>query len=108
MPDARDDGWVRDSVAALGDAAETTAPPTGRLSQRSAQSSPRVLAAKELAKALAARLPINLRNEFESAVAFAEDDDAVRWARRTSGLVDLIEDPGHALAALDRQGRRQV
>ncbi|MFJ9085470.1 hypothetical protein ACIRL3_23915 [Streptomyces sp. NPDC102384] len=110
LPGARGDGWVRDAVAALVDAAGTTAPPTGRCRSRrsSAPTSPRVLTAKKLATALAARLPINLRSEFESAAAFTEGDDPVKWARRTSGLCDLIEDPRPALAALDRQGHRQV
>lgn len=108
LPDAWYDGWVRDAVAALGDVVETAAPPTDGLSRFFPPPSPRVLAEQELAAALAGRLPINLQDEFDSAVAFAEGDDPMRWARRTSGLFSLIEDPGHALAALDRQGRRQV
>jgi len=103
-----DVGWVRDAVAALGHAVETVAPSSSRLSRFRRMSSPRVRMSHELVAALAGRLPISLQDQFTAAAAFAEGDDPVRWARRTSGLVRLIEEPGHVLAMLDRQRRRKV
>ena len=71
-------------------------------------SSPRAVLGRELGTALADRLPVNLQDQFASAAAFAEGEDAVRWARWTSGLLDLIEDPGRVLAAVDDSWHRRV
>jgi len=83
-------------------------PTTGKPSRLRQPSSPRVVAGHELGTTLALRLPANLRRRFTSATPFAEGDDPVRWARRTSGLFKLIEDPGHVLAALDTADLRHV
>lgn len=106
--DAWDESWVRDVVAALEDTSETVAPATGRLSRFMRPSSPRAVLGRELGTALADRLPVNLQDQFASAAAFAEGEDAVRWARWTSGLLDLIEDPGRVLAAVDDSWHRRV
>jgi hypothetical protein len=106
--DASDEGWVRDAVAALQDTSETVAPGTGRLSCFMRPSSPRAVLGRELGKALADRLPVNLQDQFASAAAFAEGEDPARWARWTTGLLDLIEDPGRVLAALDESRHRRV
>lgn len=98
---AWDEGWVRDAVAALENATANIAPTPGNLSRFRRQTSPRVVAGRDLGAALARRLPINLQDQFTSATAFAEGDDPVRWARRTSGLLELIADPERVLAALD-------
>ncbi|MFJ7963024.1 hypothetical protein [Streptomyces sp. NPDC096324] len=66
------------------------------------QSSPRVVLGRELSASLADRLPADLRGQFASAAAFAEGD-AKQWARCTSSLFDLIDDPTRVLAALDQQ-----
>lgn len=71
-------------------------------------SSPRASLGRDLGVALAGRLPINLRGQFSTAAAFAERDDPVLWARRTSALASLIVDPGRVLAALDETEDRQV
>ena len=106
--DAWDDSWVRDAVAALEDTSETVAPATGRLSRFMRPSSPRAVLARELGKAQADRLPVNLQDQFASAAAFAEGDDPARWARWTSGLFDLFESPGRVLTAVDESERRRV
>lgn len=106
--DAWDDSWVRDAVAALEDTSGTVAPTTGRLSRFMRPSSPRAVLGRELGKALADRLPVNLQDQFASATAFAEGEDPERWARWTSGLLGLIEGPGRVLAAVDESERRRV
>lgn len=108
VPDAYDDTWVRHAVIALGNATERATPPVDALSRlRRFQASPRALAGRELVEGFATRLPINLRQQFTSAAAFVDDSDLLRWARRTSGLMDLIENPVHVLALLDSQEGRQ-
>lgn len=106
--DAWDASWVRDAVAALEDTTETVAPATGRLSKFRRTSSPRAVRGRELAKALGDRLPVNLQNQFASAAVFADGEDPAQWARRTSGLLDLIENPGRVLAAVHESGHRRV
>jgi hypothetical protein len=108
LVDARDESWVRDAVAALEDASESVAPATGRLSRFMRPSSPQAVVGRELGKALADRLPVNLQDQFASAATFAEGEDPAGWARWTSGLLDLIEDPGRVLAAVDKSGHRRV
>ncbi|MFD6751351.1 hypothetical protein [Streptomyces anthocyanicus] len=85
LPDAWDESWVHDAVAALANASDT-----------------------ELSTVLADRLPTNLRVQFAPAAAFAEGDDSEQWARCTSSLISLISDPGRVLAALDQQDFREV
>lgn len=106
--DAWDESWVRDAVAALENTTSNVAPATGKLSRFHQQSSPRVVAGCELGAVLARRLPVNLQGQFASSTTFVEGDDPVRWARRTSGLLKLIEDPGRVLAALDEADLRHV
>ena len=101
LADARDESWVRDAVAALKNTTANIAPATGNLSRLRRQLSPRVVAGHDLGAALARQLPINLQDQFTSATTFAEGEDPVRWARRTSSLLKLIADPEHVLAALD-------
>ena len=107
--DSWDDGWVRDAVAALGNATETVAPATGgRRRSLPSPPSPQVRARDEIGAALAGRLPINIREQFASAAVFAQGDDPLHWARHTSSLFDLIENPGRMLEALDGQEHRLV
>lgn len=114
LADTWDESWVRNAVAALKNATTNVAPATGKLSRFRRPSSPRVVAShepealRELCADLARRLPANLQNQFTSATAFAEGDHPVRWARRTSGLFKLIEDPGRVLATLDTADLRNV
>lgn len=112
LADAWDADWVRGAVVALEPAKEskeTLGPPTGRLSKfLPPPPPPRVRAARGLAEALVDRLPINLRRQFTSAASVADDADPVRWARRTSSLLDLIETSERVLAALDTEERREI
>ncbi|MEU8600070.1 hypothetical protein [Streptomyces parvulus] len=108
LPDTRDGGWVRDAVAALEGVSDTAAPATGKLALRMRPPSARAVLGRQLGASLADRLPVNLRNQFRSAAVFAEGEDPERWARRTSGLFDLIDDPTSVLAALDQQDPREV
>ena len=108
LTDAWDDDWVRDAVAALANASDTVAPATGRLSRFMPPSSPRVVLGRELGVALAGRLPIILQDQFASAAAFTEGEDPASWARRTSSLARLVDEPWHVLAALDEAGHRRI
>ncbi|QAY63547.1 hypothetical protein ET495_10135 [Xylanimonas allomyrinae] len=108
LPDAWDDHWARETVAALGSASDAPVPTTGALGRFLPPSSPRAALGRELATALAGRVPINLRDWFGWAVTFREGDDPVEWGRRTSRLFSLIENPGGALAALDEAEHRPV
>ncbi|GHB93489.1 hypothetical protein GCM10010348_10960 [Streptomyces anthocyanicus] len=108
LPDTRDDGWVRDAVAALEGASDTAVLATGKPAFRMRPPSARAVLGRQLGAFLADRLPVNLRNQFRSAAVFAEREDPERWARRTSGLFDLIDDPTSVLAALDQQDPREV
>ncbi|WP_369044036.1 hypothetical protein [Streptomyces sp. Midd1] len=107
LPDAWDGGWVRDAVAALEGVSGTVVPATGKLG-RLLQPSPRVVLGRELSESLVGRLPVNLRSQFASVAAFAEEDAPEQWARCTSSLFDLIDDPTRVLAALDQQDPREV
>ncbi|MCX4910467.1 hypothetical protein [Streptomyces sp. NBC_00878] len=99
---------MREVVAALETASDAPVPATGKPARFMRSASPRAVLGRELAAALAGRLPVNLRDQFTSTVAFAEGDDPARWARRTSDLLDLIGNPTRMLAALDRQDPREV
>lgn len=112
LPHVYDEDWVHDVLAVLDAAANSdapSAPPAGRLSRfLPPPPPPEVRAAHEIAGALADRLPINLRSQFTSAAAFADNADPLRWAGRVSGLFELINRPERVLAALDSQERREV
>ncbi|MFI5724651.1 hypothetical protein [Streptomyces cyaneofuscatus] len=108
LPDTWDGGWVRDAVAALEGVSGTVVPAAGKQARFMRPSSPRAVRGRELGAFLAGRLPVNLRDQFASAAAFAEGEDAEQWARRTSSLFDLIDDPTRVLTALDQQDPREI
>ncbi|MFH8392179.1 hypothetical protein [Streptomyces sp. NPDC018036] len=108
LPETWDGGWVRDAVAALEGVSGTVVPATGKLARFMRPSSSRAVLGRELGAFLARRVPVNLQDQFASAAAFAEGEDPQQWARRTSGLFDLIDDPTRVLAALDKQDAREV
>lgn len=108
LADAGDDDWVRSAVAALGDAPEVVAPATKRHSLLPPPPSPRIRVGQELMTTLAGRLPVNLREQFTWGAAFDDEADPAQWARRTSGLLELIVNPDAALAALDGEEPRPV
>ncbi|MFD5234749.1 hypothetical protein ACFWJ5_40945 [Streptomyces qaidamensis] len=92
LPDTWDGGWTA----------------TGKLARFMQPPSSRAVLGRELGASLAGRLPVNLQDQFASAAAFAEGEDPEQWARWTSGLFDLIDDPTRVLAALDQQDPREV
>lgn len=108
LPATPDADWVRDAAAALESASDALVPPTGKLGRFMRPSSLRAALGRDPGSALAGQLPANLRDQFTSAAAFAEGDDPEQWARRSSGLASLIEDPGRVLAALDEAECLQV
>ncbi|MGL5867259.1 MAG: hypothetical protein ACRCYX_15555 [Dermatophilaceae bacterium] len=108
VPSAGVDGWAEGAVAALESASDVAVPATDKLARFVPQSSPRATMGRELGQALAGRLPINLRRQFESAVSFGEGDDPAQWASRAIGLLDLVEDPQRVLTALDAAEPRQL
>ncbi|WTP56015.1 hypothetical protein OHU07_03720 [Streptomyces phaeochromogenes] len=108
LPDAWDADWVREAVAALETASDAPVQATGKPARFMRPASPRAVLGRELAAALAGRLPVNLRDQFTSTAAFAEGDDPARWARRTSALLDLIGNPTRVLSALGKAEHRQV
>ncbi|WP_369393044.1 hypothetical protein AB5J72_39835 [Streptomyces sp. CG1] len=108
LPDTWDGGLVRDAVAALEGVSGTVVPATGKLARFMRPSSPRAVLGRELGASLAGRLPVNLQDQFASAAAFAEGEDPEQWARRTSGLFDLIGNPTRVLSALGKAEHRQV
>lgn len=108
LPDAWDGNWVCEVVAPLKSASDALTPATGRLRRSMRPTSPRAALGRKLGAVLADRLPVNLRNQFASAAAFSEGEDPERWARRTSGLFRLIENPARVLAALNQQEHRQA
>lgn len=99
--DAWDGDWVRKAVAALESASDAAVPTKDILGRYRPGPSRRATAGHELGAALAARLPVNLRRQFESAVSFGEGDNPVQWANRAIGLLGLVEDPQRVLAMLD-------
>lgn len=108
LPEASNEDWVRDAIVALADASETVVPAAGSLSRFMRPPSPRAVLGRGFAATLAARLPVNLRDLFASASEFAEGDDVVQWARRTSSLASLIDDPVVALAVLDEAEHAKI
>ncbi|MFF3706766.1 hypothetical protein [Streptomyces phaeochromogenes] len=87
---------------------DTAVAATGKPARRMRPYSPRAVLGRELGVFLAGGLPVNLQGQFVSASTFAEGEDPEQWARRTSGLFDLIDDPTRVLAALDQQDPREV
>ncbi len=108
LPGVVRDTWVRGAIAGLESASDAPVPGKDILGRYRPGPSPRVDLGRELAAALADRLPVNLRDQFQSAAAFAEGEDPELWARRANGLFELIDDPSPALTALDKTARRQV
>lgn len=108
LPDAWDAEWVRGAVAELESASDALVPATGKLGRVMPPSSPRATVGRELGKALAGRLPVNLRRPFESAVSFGEGDDPAQWASQASGLLGLVENRQRVLAALDAAELRRL
>lgn len=110
LPGTWDDDWVRDAVAVLDDASESEPAPPATISfaRFVPPTPPRVLAARELASAVADRLPSILRRQFMSAAAFADGTNPLQWASSTSSLLALIEDPYRVLVELDGQAKRKV
>lgn len=106
--DAWDGDWVRKAVAALESASDAAVPTKDILGRYRPGPSRRATAGHELGAALAARLPVNLRRQFESAVSFGEGDNPVQWANRAIGLLGLVEDPQRVLAMLDAAEHREV
>lgn len=92
----------------LTNAPDVPVPRIGKLARLRPMISPRVELARAIAKELADIVPINLRCQFESAVAFREGTDPARWAHRTVALGEVITQPGTVLAALNGVERRSV
>lgn len=108
LNDAWDASWVRDAVAALENAPGVPVMATGKLGRLMRPSSPRSAMGRHLGRALADRLPVNLREQFASAAGFGEGDEPARWARRASALVGLVLDPARVLAELDAEAHPPV
>ncbi|WP_129658114.1 hypothetical protein [Rothia uropygialis] len=108
LPEASESDWSSEAVTALESVSDVLIPATGKLGRFMRPSSPQAELGRELGVVLAGNLPVNLRRQFESAVAFAEGEDPVKWARRANGLFDLIADPGRVLAELDRRECRTI
>lgn len=103
-----DNKWERDASAALESESDVAVPAAGKLGRFMPPVSPRSNKAREIATALAGRLPANLRSQFESAVEFGAADDPGNWAKRTNNLITLIEEPQRVLAALDAAKPRKL
>lgn len=102
IPGAGDADWQEKAVSALDEAAGMPHPPAPTLGRMQLfQPSPQAEAARELADELAHRLPPDLHDRISSAARFADGTDPTTWARRVSGLVDLVEHPERALTALE-------
>ncbi|MDQ1031558.1 hypothetical protein QF035_009140 [Streptomyces umbrinus] len=108
LPDAWDADWVREAVAALEGVSGIAVPATGKPARRMQPPWSRAVLGRELGASLVGSLPVNLQDQFASAAAFAEGEDPEQWARRTSGLFDLIDDPTRVLSALGKAEHRQV
>lgn len=108
LPGARSDHWTRGAVAALENASDAAVPAKDILGRYRPGPSRRATLGRELGAALADRLPVNLRRQFESAVSFGQGDDPAQWASRAVGLLSLVEDPRRVLAALDTAKPRQL
>lgn len=110
LPADRNDRWPEESVREL-DRASPIVPAstkTGISAKLERRVSPRTVLGLELGTALAARLPINLRDEFRRATAFEEGSDPAQWARHALGIASLILEPQSVLAALDDAPIRRV
>jgi hypothetical protein len=108
LPPVGPDDWIRSAVTKLKSTSDVVIPAVGKLARFWKSSSARVAVGRELGGALSIRLPVNLRRQFESAVAFEEGDDPTEWAYRAIAVLDLIEDPQHVLEALDDAECRRV
>lgn len=107
LPGAGNDGWARDVATRIARASGTATPAAARLFRVRRPLSPREVLGREIATALATRLPVNIRDKSESAAVFSEGEEPERWALRASGIFDLIDDPGRVLATLDSAVERQ-
>lgn len=82
LPDHGLAGWRNRAVAALECASVDRVPTKDILGRCRPGSSRRAMVGHELGAALAARLPVNLRGQFEAAVSFVEGDAPAQWASR--------------------------
>jgi hypothetical protein len=98
----------RHVVETLISASDVPVPAEGKLARFLPPVSPRVRTARQVVKELAQSLPVNLRNQFTSAAAFAEGIDPAQWAHRTIALTELITQPDTVLTALDEAEHRAV
>lgn len=105
---SEDSDWTA-AVGELESAALTSPPQSGsRPFGRRHIPSQRVSKARELTASLAARLPVNLRWQFEAAADFSDDQAPDEWAQYVWGLVDVVLEPARVLAELDGQPIRRL
>lgn len=108
LPRSRDDPEMVESASALRSASDALLPAPGKLAQYRPPSSARAALARQIANERAARLPVNLRQEFRSAVTFAEGTNPSDWAHRMTCLLELITQPQRVLAALNETKNRRL
>lgn len=76
-----DDNWTLSAIKELEEASDTPVCEQDILGSWRPGPLPRAQVGQELGEALAARLPVNLRRQFKSAVSFSEGEDPAQWAR---------------------------
>jgi hypothetical protein len=69
---------------------------------------PQMHRAPQIADDLARTLPLNLRDQFRSAVGYKADADPFQWAGYVRGLLTTINDPDRVLAEIARSPLRSV
>lgn len=102
-----DEVWVSATAA---DIREATAVPPRPAWMRSTRVTvtPQAHRAGQIADGLAERLPVNLRDQFRSALGYRHHSDPRGWARYGLGLVATITDPDRVVANLTAQPVRSI
>lgn len=96
-----DEQWVSETAEEIRTANE--APPRPIWMQARQTVNPQTHRAGQIAEGLAQRLPVNLRDQFRSAVGYAHGIDPSQWSRHAIGLVSTITTPDSVLAHLAQQ-----
>lgn len=97
-----DEDWISSTAYDIRTATETPPRPAWMRAARM-WVAPQAHRAGQIGADLARRLPVNLRDQFRSAVAYTQESEPDQWARHALGLATMVETPEQLIADIARQ-----